>query len=166
MIVTEHRLRDLFELLPVIKRNSEDEGIKPFFGWGDKYELDRNLQEYQSSLYPLIWLLDGQETYNRKVNKMYRKCVFILATLEKKRDRLNPTRYAYNYDVVLNPLLDNIDYALRRSSITRVIDEEVSIYKKPNYTEKDGVIDLWDAIRYEVNLEIDDNCLKNINFKK
>lgn len=164
MIVTEHRLRDLFTLIPEIRIN-ENVSLKPFFGWGNKKELDRTLEEYKSSVYPLIWLLPTEDNYDFKRRVTRKKCVLIVATLEKNIDRLNPTRYERNFDVVLNPLTSYIIESLRKSSITELKSNEVSIFKEPNYSESEGTIDLWDAVRLEFDLEINNNCLKPIKWR-
>lgn len=166
MIVTEHRLRDLVGLIPSIRINDSN-NLKPFFGWGNKDELNRTLKEYKSSIYPLIWLLPGKDDYNYKSEKVIKDCSFIIATLETKEDLLNPTRYEYNFKIVLNPLTSLLIEGLRKSSITRVISDNIGIFKQPNYSEieKDGVIDLWDATRIDCKIEINNNCLRDIKWQ-
>lgn len=166
MIVVEHRLRDLVNSMPSIFINDSNE-LKPFFGWGNKDELNRTLEEYQSSVYPLIWLLPSLDSYDFKAKRVERNCSFIIATLETKKDLLNADRYNYNFDIVLNPLTSLLVSGLRKSSITRMVSQRVEVFKEPNYSEieKDGVIDLWDAVRIDCTVEFNNNCLRAIKWQ-
>lgn len=167
MIVVEERLRDLFSQIPDIQLNA-DNLRKPTFSWGKKEELNRYIEKYKSALYPLIWLLPTEDTYNNLSELTNKKLVLIISTLETRDELFNPQRYQGSYDKVLNPLLDYVLQSLQNSSITRITNNEsITIFREPNYSdnEENGTIDKWDAIRLECDVEFNDNCLKTLKWK-
>lgn len=174
MIVTENIIENIVSQIPeiVIK---QDDIVKPFFGFGDKSELNRTLEEYRSSVYPLVWLTPTKENYNARTNKTTKTCKFVIAQLEKNVEYFNKDRYRYNFKHILNICLSDLIHGLRNSGATRVTDlESIEIYKRPNYTEVDtknsdkqeAVIDLWDAIELTIEVEFFNNCLKDIKWQK
>lgn len=166
MIVIEDRLRDLFNLIPDIQVNTNNL-VKPKFGWGDKLELNRYLELYDSSSYPLIWLLPDEDKHNYRTEFVERDLTLILATLETRKDLLNPQRYQGSYKYVLNPLTSYVTQSLLNSSIiNRVLSDEISVFKHPNYTDKEenGTIDKWDAVKIKCRVEFNNYCLKPIKW--
>lgn len=166
MIVVEERLEELFNLIPEIQINSSNLK-KPVFSWGKKEELNRWVEAYKSDTYPLIWLLPENESHNTFANRVTRRLVLILATLETRTELFNKQRYQGSYKSVLNPLTDYVIQALQKSSITRLVNaNDVSVFKEPNYSERDenGSIDKWDAVRIECEVEISNNCLTSIKW--
>lgn len=166
MIVVEERLRDLFDLIPEIQIKT---GVskKPSFSWGDKVELNRYLDKYKSSSYPLIWLLPSEDTFNHSSNLTDRNIVLILATLETRDELFNAQRFAGSYSQVLNPLTNYIIQAFESSNITRITSTDIKILKEPNYSDngKHGAIDKWDAVRISLDVEFNNSCLKPIKWK-
>lgn len=166
MIVIEDRLTELFSLIPEIQINSIN-SKKPVFSWGEKEELNRWIELYDSSLYPLIWLLPSKDTHNLQSNLVEKNVSLIIATLETRDELLNPQRYKGSFQSVLNPLTDYVLQALENSSITRLVNpSNVDILKKPNYSdrEENGTIDKWDAVRIDCEVEFNNNCLRNIQW--
>jgi hypothetical protein len=161
MIVTEHRLRDLVNLFPSLLINGNERSI--FFGWGTKDELLRTQKEYMSSIYPLIWLLPTNEKYNTKTKKTVKNCVFIISTIEDSKEYLNSDRYIRSFDYVLNPLADRLVECIDKSNVTRLLSE-VDILKYPNYSDES--LDSWDALKLEIEVEFNDNCIREIKWQK
>ena len=168
MIVVEERLTELFAQLPEIQINPTNLN-KPFFSWGKKEELNRYVEKTEENvLYPLIWQLPTEESYNRLSELTETKLILIVATRETRGELYNPQRWEGSFKQVLNPLAEYIIQALENGSTTRIIDiDDISIFKEPNYSDnsENGVIDKWDAIRLECNVEFNDNCLKTIKWK-
>lgn len=167
MIVVEDKLTELFDMIPSIQVNSNNLK-KPVFSWGKKEELNRYVELYKSNLYPLIWLLPTEDTYNISSNLVTKRVVLILSTLETRQDILNPQRYRGSFEQVLNPLASYVVQALQNSSITRITNpDSITILKEPNYSDagENATIDLWDAIRIECDVEFNNNCLKPIKWK-
>jgi hypothetical protein len=172
MIVIEHKLAEIFDGIPEISLSGTNTTKKASFSWGSKEDLDAYIKESGSNCYPLIWLLPSEEKDNRRADTMTSRCVFILATLEMDRSKFNGSRWMDSFNETLNPLSEYIKKALDLSATTILIDpEDVTQLKKPNYSEVDrgeksdgGTIDLWDAIRLEVEVEFNNNCFKSIRW--
>ena len=170
MIVTEERLAELFDQIPNIDINTGNNAVlslKPVFSWGKKKELNRWVEQYKSNTYPLIWLLPTKDDYNRLSELVTKRVVLVIAHLEDRIDLFNKERYSSSYNDVLNPLTDYVIQALENSNITRVINlDTIGIFKEPNYSEreKNGSIDLWDAVRIECDVEFNNNCLNTIKW--
>ena len=170
MIVVEHRLRDIISQIPTIALNADYLAVSPKFGWGNKKELNRYLELKKEGSYPLIWLLPSKESHKNNGESVQRKCVFIIAHLEKDTSLFNDERYLKSFDLILNPLTDYLVQGLRTASISFIVDDEWEIFKEPNYSEtqsadEHGTIDLWDAIRLDCNIEITNDCLNTISWQ-
>ena len=169
MIIVEHKLRDVFNTIPEVLLNGSNTTVKPFFSWGDKKALDKYIKGYQSNCYPLIWLLPSEESEDRRNNKITRKCVFILATLEVNVELYNAERFVNSYDNTLNPLSEYIKKSLDLSATTTILNvDSIKQFKQPNYSDEgdNGTIDLWDAIRLEIEIEFNDNCFRQIRWEE
>lgn len=168
MIVIEDKLEELFSQIPDIRVN-DNVTTKPFFSWGKKEELNRYVEKTKASvLYPLIWKLPSKEDYNRSSELSTTDLVLIIATRETNSEYFNPTRLEYSFKTTLNPLTEYVIQALQNGSTTRITNiESIGIYKEPNYSDngENAVIDKWDAIRIECNVEFNDNCLKTLKWK-
>ena len=163
MIIVEHKLREVFNSLPEVLLHNSNVAKKPFFSWGDKLALDKYIKGYKSNCYPLIWLLPSEEKEDRRANTITRRCVFIIATLETNVELYNAERYVGSYDNTLNPLAEYVKESLDKGSNTRLVDpKDVKQFKQPNYSDEEdnGTIDLWDAIRLEMDVEFNSNCFK------
>lgn len=169
MIVVEDRLTELFGLIPAIQINPSHSN-KPFFGWGKKEELNRYvLKKDAAVLYPLVWLLPSEDNYNILSERVSKKVILIIATRETNIEYYNPTRLKYSFKTTLNPLLNYVLQALQNSSITDITNNDsISVFKEPNYSDnsENGVIDKWDAIRLEIDVEFNSNCLNDIKWKQ
>lgn len=171
MIVAEHRIRDIVATIPVIRLN-DDFTLKPNFHWGDEKELNRWIQEMKDDAYPLIWLLPTPDDFKGRGAELEKRCEFIIATREINTSLFNDERYLNSFDTVLNPLTDDLIHGLNSSSISDLIGQEWQVNKFPNYsnvdkytkTEKNGTIDLWDAIKLSIKVRFNDNCLNTIKY--
>lgn len=164
MIVTEHRIRDIVATIPEIRLN-DNVCNKPFFHWGDKFELIRWMKLTKRP-YPLIWLLPTADTSADRFTTINKTCNFIIATREPIEDLLNNQRYIKSFDVILNPTLNYLIQGLTKSSISRVTDEW-EVFKFPNYAEakENFTTDVWDASTFNIDVNFNDNCLKKIIYK-
>ena len=171
MIITEHRIRDIVAEIPGFDLNADYLNVKPKFGWGDKFELDRYLALKKSDSYPLIWLLPSDEKLTDNNLLCQKQCTLIIAMLETNVSLFNDERYLKSFDIILNPLTNYLVEGLRISSVSKIIDDEWTTYKRPNYSEakygKPGetenvTIDLWDAIQLDCNIEFNNEPLNKI----
>ena len=170
MIVSEHTIRDIIATIPAIQINSEILS-KPKFHWGDEDELNRYVQVMKEDSYPLIWLLPSPDNYEGTLGQdLTKECSFIIATRETRQSLFNNERYKTSFDLVLQPLTENLIHGLTVSNATSRIGDNWKILKLPNYSaesEKNGTIDLWDAISLTIDIRFNSNskkCLNPINY--
>lgn len=170
MIVIEHKLRDIIDTFPEVELSGSNTMVKPFFSWGTKEALDKYIKGYKSSCYPLIWLMPSEEIENRRAELVTSNLTLIIATLEVEQELYNAQRYVKSFDKTLLPLSEMLKKSFDLSSNTRLVSpENIRQYKFPNYSEEgeDGnkLIDLWDAIKIEVEVEFNNNCFKPITWQ-
>tara|TARA_B110000902_G_scaffold98505_1_gene116515 strand:- start:426 stop:941 length:516 start_codon:yes stop_codon:yes gene_type:complete len=169
MIVVEHTIQKIVDTIPSIQINASLT-TQPKFHWGDEDELNRYVQLMKDGSYPLIWLLPSPDKYEGSSRQdVVKECSFIIATRETRTDLFNNERYKKSFDIVLQPLTKNLIHGLSASNATSRIGDEWEIMKLPNYSaesEKNGTIDLWDAIALTINVRFNSNlkCLKAIDY--
>jgi hypothetical protein len=169
MIVVEHTIKEIVDTIPAIQINSELLA-KPKFHWGDEDELNRYVQLMKEGSYPLIWLLPSPDNYEGSLGQdVIKECSFIIATRETRQEMFNNERYKTSFDIVLQPLTDNLIHGLSVSTATSRIGDKWEIMKFPNYSaesQKNGTIDLWDAISLTIDVRFNSNlkCLKTISY--
>lgn len=169
MIVFETGLASIFEQLPDIE-DINGNTFKPRFNWGTQDVLNKFISLPENvSKYPLIWLVNGvdnQSTNNKQVTRNNTR--LILAKNSDAPDEFNDFQFQTDYDLVLNPLLDNIIKALERSGISKIIDYNYTVQRLPNYsevTDENKTLAIWNAIVFEASIELKGNrCLKQIKF--
>jgi hypothetical protein len=159
MIITETILKSIFSQLPDYK------GYPIRYEWGDQPDLILYLKTISGNKYPLIWLVNGDQTVDRYGNKTTRKCRLILAKDSQHVTNRNPKVWETEFVDCLNPLLENIYKALESSGATTIlsIDNE---RREANYTEEDllKATDFWNVIILDITLRFTDNCIKKIKF--
>lgn len=166
MIITEHRIRDIVAQIQGIDLNANNLAVRPKFGWGDKYELNRYLEVKKTDSYPLIWLLPSEEKHLEHGYLCERQCTLIIATLETTKDLFNDQRYLKSFELILNPLTNYLLEGLRNSNISWFDDGEWKVFKRPNYSEDDGTIDLWDAVEFNCTVQFNNEPLNTIIWAK
>lgn len=166
MIVVEERLTEAFEQLPEI------DGFKPFYDWGNKYQLIKQMDLFSKeskSIYPLIYQTSTGSNQNEIARICETKLVLILACRNTEVDLTNKERWALSYRNILNPLLVNIITCFNKAGIFNW-DGKYRIDNLPNYGDgdKNETVDIWDAIRFEITsnngITINDNCINTIRF--
>lgn len=171
MIIIEEKLAPLFKTLPPI--TSKGKEFKVLYKFGTKEDLLKYLNKNAKDggkQYPLIWL----ETPIVATGNSYRvksSLKFIIATLNVKSEMDNSQRLEITFKRTLYPLLENVIKAFKKSGFTRMIEEEKN--KRTNYfnygfkekNENSSIKDIWDAIKFECELEFK-NCeqKQNINY--
>lgn len=165
MIVFETKLAELLDTLPLMNVNNND--YKVFFNWGTEEVLNKYLAlPDMQSRYPLIWLANSEDTYKTGTNFVRRdNARLILAMHSDKVDYFNPEVFNTDYEVVLNPLLDNVLKALKNSSISRM-DLDYKVQRLPNYSVNNNnqTLDVWNALILDCSIELTNNCLQPIKY--
>lgn len=165
MKVTETILREIFTHLP----DYEDSVGRSFpirFEWGGQSDLILFLKTISGNKYPLIWLVEGEQTVDRYERSIYRSCKFIIAKDSKHVTNRNPTVWDTEFVDCLNPLSENVLKALERSGVSS-INGKFKERRVANYTEEDltKTVDFWNVIILDINLDFQtDRCINNIIF--
>lgn len=168
MIVVESRLKELFDTLPPVQiPDAQDNPVdyNVTFDWGSIEDL--NLLIKQGDYYPLLWLETGfTELYNTQEGEVDVSLAFVIATSGLNSSLLNQQRLKSTFDLVLFPVLDNVRKAFERSNITLLVDKQFTIQKFYNWSaaEQLETTQIWDALRFEVTLKINGDCLRTPNY--
>lgn len=169
MIIVEERLRELFETLPPIIKG--DKSYKSAFNFGSHEDLLNYLSKRGSDTYPLIWL-ETPITKNGKENRITIDLKLIIA-INSNANTSNSERLNISFKPSLIPLYKNILKSLKQSGFTKIIEAQknkrTDFYnygvKEKNSKEKKHIAtDIWDAIKFECELELTDCKQKNINY--
>lgn len=159
MIVFENRIAEIVETLPMIN------GFKVNYEWvKNAKEVNRYLL-LKEQPYPVIFLISGKtngvRTDDGVFQEVNRDAVFILATRELDTNLINSQRLESSYKNILNPLTELFIDSLENSSISRVSQNGFSVELIPNYenSTKNGQIDIWDAVRLQGEITINNQCL-------
>jgi len=170
MIVTETILREIFsQLPPYIDGNNKSFPIK--YEWGDQADLILFLKQIAGNKYPLVWLVNGDQSPDRYAHTLTRKCRLILAKDSKHVTNRNPTVWDTEFSNCLNPLLENVYKALERSGVTMIVSTE-NERREANYTEEDllKATDFWNVIILDITLKFTEKsdgtpqCINTIKF--
>ena len=168
MIVVESRLQEVLAGLPVI--DIDWNGVPtPFphrFDWGTSEDLNIFLSQ-EKKIYPLIWLETGfTETHNTSSNEVSCSLSFKIATYGLDNSLLNQVRLKTTFEDVLFPTLENIRKTFERSNIVSLDGENWNIQKFYNYGtgSKTETTDVWDAIKFDVGLIINEDCIRQVRY--
>jgi len=168
MIVVEQRLQELFATLPdVLIPNAQDVDVahKISFDWGKTEDL--NVWIKQEDVYPLLWLETGfEEIHNSQKNEVDVSLSFKIATSGLNSSLLNQQRITSTFALVLFPTLENIRKAFERSNITVLEEQNWNITKFYNWSDEENLetSQIWDALRFDVELKINSDCLKAFSY--
>jgi hypothetical protein len=165
MIIFETRLREIIDLLPVLSDGSK---VRHDNGTIDVLNKFLTIPESQSK-YPLIWLVAGKNDGNiNEKSKITRKTRLIIATKSSNANELNGAIYEKDYAKNLSLIFDWLLIALAESGISQIVDNKYSYEFAPDYSifdNKNGIIDVWNAIVLDLELEINDRpCINKINY--
>lgn len=165
MIIFETRLREIVDLLPTLSDGSK---VRHENGTIDVLNKFLTIPESQSK-YPLIWLVTGKTDGNlNEKSKVTRKTTLIIATKSEMQNQLNGAIFDTVLAGNLSIIFDRLLIAFSESGISQIIDNKFSYEFIPNYSifnNKNGIIDIWDAIELNLELSINDRkCINKINF--
>lgn len=165
MIVAERELIAIFNTLPVITINEVD--YKPFYDFGGheyllKFLNDKEKEEVEP--YPLIWLETPVTLYGK--NRLRGDLKLIIATSTDKNIS-NRVRLESTFKNILEPTYENVVKALKQSGKTRLLNrdsEQYTTYYDYGFNKESEVTEVWDAIKFECEVEFYNGCLKTINY--
>ena len=166
MILVEDRLHELFNTLPEITGNVTN--FKPSFGFGTYEDCVKFLAHKAKEgvkHYPLVWL-ETPFTRTGKENRFQFPLKLILAE-KSNAEMSNLQRLDITFKPMLVPLYNNVLTALNKSGFTKILKPEKN--KATNYFNfgvdgKTQATDIWDAIKFECELEMDECPLRTITY--
>lgn len=156
-------LSEILDDLPVITDiNGND--FKPVFDYGTQADLLKFLSLKKKSkstgnVYPLVWL-QTPVSFAKENEIEVANVNFVLATISD-RNISNRTRTTNSFVQILDPLQASVEKAINVHEGTRVSRYNQDIMKYFNYENdlEKGATDIWDAISFRVNLEINLDCI-------
>jgi hypothetical protein len=132
MIVFEDQLARLIEFLPKATANGKEATIN--FNWGTENKLAEYLTKKGKLSFPLIWLVEGEDTNNLKEPSVTRNARIVILHESQAPSEFNPYQHQYDYDIILQPILDNLLNLLNVSQISRINQKEIKTQRIKNYS--------------------------------
>lgn len=163
MINVHARLTEAFATLPEIME------MKPNYKWGDEMHLNQLMKLYnndQKNPYPLIYNVSNKSSQDEsRATATYNPLQLVIAYRNTHTDHLNPTRWATSYNTMLFPVAMNIVTLFKKSQIFQW-NEQYELFEFPNYGDgnENETTDIWDALRLDTTITINNNCLKTIYY--
>jgi len=168
MITSEETLGRLVDLLPPLI-DANDNEFKVHYNWGSQEVLNKYLKMYKDAVYPLVWLINSNNTENEQTKRINKNARIVIATKSFAVNEFNPYQYQNDFLKVLNPVKINLIKAIRSSGITQLNNEDYNHSFVPNYSFEDNdgtLIDVWNAIVLDLDIEFrtDYTCINAIKF--
>jgi len=163
MINIHKRLIDAFATLPAVQDK------KPNYKWGNEEHLNQLISAYGKDTtkkpYPLIYNISNSYTQNAQTLESQATLSLLIATKNENTSLLNNERWASSYDNILFPVARSIE-TLFLKSIIFGWDSEYELFEFPNYgqSRENETIDIWDALRFDTTITINDKCFKPIKY--
>lgn len=164
MIEPHAILTEAFKELPNVANNK---GVT--YKWGDELHLNKLIKLYQNDRknpYPLIYNVSNKYSIEgRREYINYNPLSLVIATRNANTDWHNGNRWATSYKEVLFPVVDLIVQLFKKGQIFQW-DGEFTLYEFPNYGngKENETTDIWDALRLDTRIIINDKCLQPILF--
>jgi hypothetical protein len=132
MIIFEDQLARITGVLPILNVNGVDMPI--YFNWGTAEVLAKYLTESEGRNFPLIWLIEGEDTNDLREPSVTRNARIVILNESEAPNEFNDYQHQFDYDVILQPILDNLLKALENSGISRYDDSNFRTQRVKNYS--------------------------------
>ena len=168
MIIFEDQFARIVEVLPALTVGDITKSIN--YGWGTEAVLMKYLALQGKLSFPLIWTVEGEDTNNDREPSVTRNSRTIILHESQSPEEFNPYQHEYDYNVILQPICDNLITALQQSGISRFNDTNYKTKRVKNYSfredEKKSLIYICNAILLDADITFSgiSSCLKTINF--
>ena len=168
MIVFEDQLARLIEVLPPIT-DAKSNQYPIIFNWGTEEVLESYLALKGKLSFPLVWLVEGEDTNDLREPSVKRKSRIVILTESQAPNEFNPYQHKYDYDVILQPVLNNLLIALEQSGISRYDNQTFKTRRVKKYSlreEKKNLVFICNAIVLDAEITFSgvSSCLRTINF--
>jgi hypothetical protein len=135
MIVFEDQLARITEILPTVSVGSVTKTVH--FNWGTSEVLTKYLTLSQGNGFPLIWLIEGEDSNDLREPSVTRNAQIVILHESQAPTEFNDYQHQYDYDVILQPILNNLLKALANSGISRFDDTNFRTYRRKNFSMKE-----------------------------
>lgn len=154
MIIFEDQLARIIEVLPPLTNGSLTQKIN--FGWGTEEVLTKYLTMAGKLSFPLIWLAEGEDTNDLREPSVKRNARIIILYESQAPSEFNAYQHEYDYNIILQPILDNLLIALTQSGISRYDDRTFRTRRVKNYnvrgTETESLVFICNAIVFNADI--------------
>lgn len=167
MIVFEDQLARLVEVLPPLTNGTITQQIN--FNWGTSEVLANYLTKSGKLGFPLVWLVEGEDTNDLREPSVTRNARIVILYESQAPSEFNPYQHKFDYDVILQPILDNLLLALNQSGISRYDNSNFTTQRIKNYSmreEKKSLVFICNAIVLDAEITFSgiSSCLQTITF--
>ena len=168
MIVFEDQFARLIETFPPLF-DAKGDGYYASFNWGTEEVLASYLALKGKLSFPLIWLVEGEDTNDLREPSVKRKARIIILTESQAPNEFNPYHHQYDYQVILQPMLDRLLTALDQSGISRYDNQTFKTRRVKKYSlreEKKSLVFICNAIVLDAEITFSgvSSCLRTIKF--
>jgi len=117
----------------------------------------------------LVWLVEGEDTNDLREPSVRRSARIVILTESQAPNEFNPYQHQYDYDVILQPILDNLLQALTQSGISRYDNQTFRTRRVKKYSlreEKKNLVFICNAITLDADITFSgiSSCLQTIQF--
>jgi len=167
MIVFEDQLARIVEVLPTVTVGEQTATVK--FNWGTETVLANYLTLNGKLSFPLIWLVEGEDTNNLREPNVSRNARIVILHESQAPSEFNPYQHEYDYKLILQPITDNLITALSNSGISRIDDRTIRTQRVKNYSMREvekSLVYICNAITIEADVIFSgvSSCIEEINF--
>lgn len=167
MIVFEDLLAKIVGDLPNVQVGNQSASIN--FNWGTEEVLFKYLALKKKLSFPLIWLVEGQDTISLTENTAKRTTKIVILHESQAPQEFNTYQHEYDFKLILQPILDNLLKAFTQSGISRYDKTNIKVQRIKNYSMQEvnkSLTYVCNAIVLDLDLTLGGftQCLQNINY--
>lgn len=165
LIIVEDKIEYVISKLPLFKNPKTETEHKHFFKKGEEDEINAFLKKTNNP-YPLIWLTyPFEENHSHDLRKVDVTNLTIVIAVNGNVTNFIEDRFENIYKNILLNIVENIIYFLNKSQNIKITNN-YKLVKFPNYmkinrnasVEGHRTIDVWDAVKFTFNCNINDKC--------
>jgi len=167
MIVFEDQLARIVQVLPNVTVGDQTATVN--FNWGTETVLANYLTLNGKLSFPLIWLVEGQDTNDLREPSVSRNARIVILHESQAPSEFNPYQHEYDYKLILQPIADSLINALTNSGISRIDDKTIRTQRVKNYSMREvdkSLVYICNAIIIESDVIFSgiSSCIQEIQF--
>jgi hypothetical protein len=119
--------------------------------------------------FPLIWLVEGQDTNDNREPSVNRNAKIVILHESQAPNEFNPYQHEYDFKLILQPILDNLLIALEQSGISRYDNTDFRTQRVKNYSMREvdnSLVYICNAIVFDSLITFSglSTCVQTIQF--